>query len=160
MRRVDSLEKTLILVKIEGRRRRGLQRMRWLDGYGFGWVPRVGDGQGGLACFSSWGCKESDTTEKLNWTECFIYSVSKSRFPQNRCRERDFHIKSSLESTFWESVESQVEQRQAELGSNYKLDCISWKGFQNCSIGAQRYKILQLPISQTMNSGTHPRRNI
>ena len=35
----------------------------------FGWTPGVGDGQGGLACCSSWGLKESDTTEWLNWTE-------------------------------------------------------------------------------------------
>ena len=41
----------------------------WLDGYGSGWTPGVGDGQGGLACCGSWGCKESDTTEQLNWTE-------------------------------------------------------------------------------------------
>ena len=34
-----------------------------LDGYGFGWTPAVGDGQGGLACCDSWGHKESDTTE-------------------------------------------------------------------------------------------------
>ena len=34
-----------------------------LDGHGFGWTPCVGDGQGGLACCSSWGLKESDTTE-------------------------------------------------------------------------------------------------
>ena len=34
--------------------------------HGFGWTPGVGDGQGGLACCSSWGCKESDTTEQLN----------------------------------------------------------------------------------------------
>ena len=40
-----------------------------LNGHGFGWTPGVGDGQGGLACCSSWGCKESDTTEWLNWTE-------------------------------------------------------------------------------------------
>ena len=33
------------------------------------WTPGVGDGQGGLACCSSWGRKESDTTERLNWTE-------------------------------------------------------------------------------------------
>ena len=33
------------------------------------WTPRVGDGQGGLACCDSWGLKESDTTERLNWTE-------------------------------------------------------------------------------------------
>ena len=41
----------------------------WLDGHVFGWTPRVGDGQGGLACCGSWGHKESDTTERLNWTE-------------------------------------------------------------------------------------------
>ena len=41
----------------------------WLDGHGFGWTPGVGDEQGGLACCGSWGHKESDTTEWLNWTE-------------------------------------------------------------------------------------------
>ena len=40
----------------------------WLNGHGFGWTLGVGDGQGGLACCSSWGRKESDTTEWLNWT--------------------------------------------------------------------------------------------
>ena len=40
-----------------------------LDGHGFGWTLGVGDGQGGLACHDSWGHKESDTTERLNWTE-------------------------------------------------------------------------------------------
>ena len=39
-----------------------------LDGHGFGWTPGVDDGQGGLACCESWGRKESDTTERLNWT--------------------------------------------------------------------------------------------
>ena len=38
-----------------------------LDGHGFEWTPGVGDGQGGLACCGSWGHKESDTTERLNW---------------------------------------------------------------------------------------------
>ena len=37
-----------------------------LDVHGFGWTPRVGDEQGGLACCNSWGRKESDTTERLN----------------------------------------------------------------------------------------------
>ena len=41
----------------------------WLDGREFEWTPGVGDGQGGLACCNSWGCKELDTTEQLNWTE-------------------------------------------------------------------------------------------
>ena len=40
-----------------------------LNGHGFGWTPGVGDGQGGLVCCSSWGCKDSDVTEQLNWTE-------------------------------------------------------------------------------------------
>ena len=40
-----------------------------LNGHRFEWTLGVGDGQGGLACCSSWGCKESDTTERLNWTE-------------------------------------------------------------------------------------------
>ena len=38
-----------------------------VNGHGFGWTPGVGDGQGGLACCGSWGCKESDMTERLNW---------------------------------------------------------------------------------------------
>ena len=50
------------------------------DGREFEWTPGVGDGQGGLACCDSWGCKELDTTERLNWTErlhiaCKIKSI-------------------------------------------------------------------------------------
>ena len=65
MRRADSLEKTLMLGGIGGRRRRGQQRMRWLDDItdSMDVSMRVGDGQGGLECCNSWGCKESDTTE-------------------------------------------------------------------------------------------------
>ena len=44
-------------------------RHHWLDGREFEWTPGVGDGQGGLVCCDSWGCKESDMTERLNWTE-------------------------------------------------------------------------------------------
>ena len=40
-----------------------------LNGHEFGWTPGVGEGQGGLMCCDSWGCKESDMTEWLNWTE-------------------------------------------------------------------------------------------
>ena len=40
-----------------------------LDGHEFEQAPGVGDGQGSLACFSPWGCKELDMTEQLNWTE-------------------------------------------------------------------------------------------
>ena len=58
-----------MLGKTEGRRRRGQQRMRWLDGITdlmeieSEQALGVGDGQGGLACCRPWGCKESDTTE-------------------------------------------------------------------------------------------------
>ena len=41
-----------------------------LDGHEFEQTPGVGNGQGGLACRNSWGCKELDTTERLTWTDC------------------------------------------------------------------------------------------
>ena len=51
----------------------------WLNGHVFGWTPGVGDGQGGLVCCGSWGHKESDTTEQLNWTERMLVQLC------NRC---------------------------------------------------------------------------
>ena len=72
MQRADSLDKTLMMGKSEDRRRRGQQRMRWLDGitnHGHEFEQTQGDsskGQGSLACSSPWGCKESDMTERLN----------------------------------------------------------------------------------------------
>ena len=44
-----------------------------LDGHGFEQAQGVGDGQGGLVCCTSWGCKESDMTDQLNWTEVNIF---------------------------------------------------------------------------------------
>ena len=58
-----------MLGKIEDGRRRGRQRMRWLDGldgHEFEPSPGVGDGQGGLLCSSPWCHKELDMTERLN----------------------------------------------------------------------------------------------
>ena len=101
MRRTDLLEKTLMLHKTkgrsknEGRRRRGWQRMRWLDGitdsidgHEFEQAPGVGDGHGSLVCFSPWGCKESDTSQRLNdnniifngeKNECFLSLKNKNK---------------------------------------------------------------------------------
>ena len=47
-----------------------------LNGHEFGWTPGVGDGQWGLACCNSWGLKESDTTEQVNWTEALFSTRS------------------------------------------------------------------------------------
>ena len=69
MQRTDSVEKTLMLRKTEGRRRRGQQRMMvgWhhrLDGHEFEQAPGDGEGQGILVCCSLWGHKESDAAEQ------------------------------------------------------------------------------------------------
>ena len=71
MQRTDSFEKTLMLGRIEGRRRRGQQdeRVGWhhqLDGHEFEQAPGDGDGQGSLVCCSPWGRKGLDMTERLN----------------------------------------------------------------------------------------------
>ena len=84
MQRVDSLEKTLMLGGIGGRRRRGQQRMRWLDGITDSMDMGLRNSrswwwQGGLVCCSPWGFEESDMTEWLNWIELNWTSVKTQR---------------------------------------------------------------------------------
>ena len=80
MWRVDSLEKTLMLGGIGGRKGTTEDEMAgWhyrLNGCEFEWTPGVGDGQGGLVCCDSWGHKELDMTEWLNWTELMVQSIT------------------------------------------------------------------------------------
>ena len=66
-----------------------------LNRHGFGWTQGVGDGQGGLACCGSWGRKESDTTEWLNWTEQQFIDLSfanKTRKPPILTFSMDQHF--------------------------------------------------------------------
>ena len=72
VQRADALKKILMLGKIQDRRRRGQQKMRWLDGItdsvdmSLSKLWENSEGQGSLECCSSWGRKESDTTYRLN----------------------------------------------------------------------------------------------
>ena len=83
MWRTDLLEKTLMLGNIEGRRRRGRQRMRWLEGVTssadmslsklqeWWWTGKPG-------MLQSWGCNESDMTEQLNWSQLMYFTPKKA----------------------------------------------------------------------------------
>ena len=95
LQRADSLGKTLMLGNIEVRKRGGKQRMRWLDGITESVdmsLSKLGDseGQGSLACCSSWSQKESDTNEQLNNNRGFLRDSLKSTL----CR--DEHIMKTL----------------------------------------------------------------
>ena len=56
-----------------------------LEGHEVEWTLGVGDGQGGLACSNSWGCKESDMTEWLNWTELNLKKIRLEKY-EPKCR--------------------------------------------------------------------------
>ena len=81
-----------------------------LDGRESEWTPGVGDGQGGLACCDSWGLKESDTTERLNWTEIYkLFKTAKITFlvfffyrGKNKTKQNYNHALSSKQSVFTE----------------------------------------------------------
>ena len=82
MGRTDSSDKTLMLGKIEGRKRRGWQRMRWLDGITDSKDMSLSQLRK-LVCCSPWGCKESDTTEWLNSTQLNSECISYLRINQD-----------------------------------------------------------------------------
>ena len=112
MRRVDSLEKTLMLGGIGGRRRRGWQKMWCLDGitdsmnmsHEFEWTLGVGDGQGGLACCSSWGRRVGhDWAIELNWTELMTDYVEVWQKTTKFCKAIILQLKNKLiKKTQWD----------------------------------------------------------
>ena len=91
MQRADSLEKTLMLGTTEGRRRRGGQRMRRLDGItdsmdmNFEQTPRDGEEQGSLTCYSPWGRKESTWLSDWTTTMCPLKTKQYSKPGQEYC---------------------------------------------------------------------------
>ena len=111
-----------------------------LDGRESEWAPGVGDGQGGLACYDSWGCKESDTTERLNWTE-------------------------NLTQTGLSNKGELLSQEMFKIGQGSKLDEYSmifiWKNlwfFCFCFITYQHRSPADIPHGGTNDCGTSIRR--
>ena len=81
--------KTLTLGKIEGKKRRERQRMRWLDSItdstDMSQAPGAGDGQGSLARYSPWGHKESGTIEWLKWLKGRQHKSTREKWLFNKC---------------------------------------------------------------------------
>ena len=121
----------------------------WLDGHESEWTPGVGDGQEGLACCHSWGRKESDTTEQLNWTDaacpiwtrdwCTLHVIIN---PEPRLMEDAYHDLNNLHShysrrkEFWQAlycllgfpVVLLVNNLHANAGDIKRLEVDPWVG--------------------------------
>ena len=101
-----------------------------LDGREPEWTPGVGDGQGGLVCCNSWDRKESDTTERLNWTEC---SMNWDLFPKRDGDKREPDTSEQLPSRLdsaqaWELRSPEGKIRRTVEGLVRMLDSVKEGG--------------------------------
>ena len=106
----------------------------WLNGREFRWTPGVGDGRGGLACCDSWGHKESEMTEQVNWTNCLLETNNKNNkwvIMETKCRIRVKIIVNNAEK--WMSA---VKIRKYEKFLSWRIEG-NRKG--NLGINTQRY---------------------
>ena len=102
----------------------------WLDGHGFGWAPGVDDGQGGRVCCGSWGLKESDMTEQLNWTEltCLLLSpwvVSDSLWPHEPDSLPGSSFHGIFQARIWEWVAFSFSRGSSKSRDQTHISCVS-----------------------------------
>ena len=104
----------------------------WLDGRESEWTPGVDDGQGGLACCDSWGHRELDTTERLNWTELMKVNVKVVHSYLTLCNLMDSTVHGILQARIQEWVavpfsrgSSQPRRHPINVWMNELYDCAS-----------------------------------
>ena len=111
-----------------------------LNGHEFEQAPGVGDGQGGLVCCSSWGCKESDMTEPLNWTELrrllrvpwterrSNQSVLKEIYPKIFIGRTDVEAETPI---LWPcDVKSRLNGKDPNSGKDWRQEEKGWQGMR------------------------------
>ena len=102
-----------------------------LDGRESEWTLGVGDGQGGLTCCSSWGLKESDTTEWLNWTElnwrneCYI---DKKRFKAGKWEWKSKGGWEKAVCEMWGELREMGDLKPSEDSTSKRRECSVWSG--------------------------------
>ena len=123
MQRANSLEKTLMMGKIEGRRRRGRQRVRWLNGISDSVDMSLSqlweiEKDRRLVCFSPWGHKKSDTTEWLNNMPLIFQCLNSKRKSASLYSDRNRNAK------FYYLYQNQL-PNYSDIGTNVLTHCLS-----------------------------------
>ena len=99
----------------------------WLDGPEFEEARGVGDGQGSLVCCSPWGRKESDMTERLNWTDTHPEPFTSHRVCLGECRNAFFNPRFHFMNKQWQSARNDKEWNSGgkpwDRGPSYKMRC-------------------------------------